>query len=249
MSAIAATSAAGEIKKSAGMLTFFGILMVIFGLLAMGSPFVAGLAVVWYFGVMLVVGGIFRVIYAFKAQSLGAGMWAILVGFLTIFAGLAMLGRPLMGLDIMTLVLAVYFIVEGITQIIYAFQVKPEIGWGWALVGGIVSLALGVMIWRAYPDPAAWLIGVLVGIHLLFHGLAMLGIGAAARALSGGIDEIVHEAEEAVGIEPKMEEPAAAPVPAPAAEEAPAAAPAPSPAAEEAPATGGDGGEEQGPKE
>jgi len=88
-----------------------------------------------------------------------------------------------------------------------------------------------------------------VGIHLLFHGLAMLGIGAAARAISGGIDEVVHEAEEEIGIEPKTEEPAAAPAPAPAAEEAPAAAPAPAPAADEAPATGEDGGEEQGPKE
>jgi len=193
MSAAAQASPAGEIKKSAGMLTFFGILMVIFGILAMGSPFVAGLAVVWYFGVMLVVGGIFRVIYAFKAQSLGAGIWAIVVGFLTVFAGFALLGRPLMGLAIMTLILAVYFIIEGITEIIYAIQVKPEIGWGWALVGGIISLALGVMIWRAYPAPAVWLIGVLVGIHLLFHGLAMLGIGAAARAVASGVDEIAHE--------------------------------------------------------
>jgi len=195
MRAAAATSAAGEIKKSAGMLTVFGILMVVFGILAMGSPFVAGLAVVWYFGVMLVVGGIFRAIYAFKAQSLGAGIWAIAVGFLTIFAGFVMLGRPMMGLAVMTLILAVYFFIEGITEIIYAFQVKPEIGWGWALVGGIVSLALGVMIWRAYPAPATWLIGVLVGIHLLFHGLAMLGIGAAARAISSGIDKVVDEVE------------------------------------------------------
>ena len=187
----AATSAAGEIKKSAGMLTFFGILMVIFGILAIGAPFVAGLAVVWYFGLMLVIGGIFRVIYAFKAQSLGAGIWAILLGFLTVFAGFVMLGRPLLGLAIMTLVLAVYFIVEGITEIIYAFQIKPEIGWGWALAGGIISLVLGVMIWREYPAPATWLIGVLVGIHLLFHGLAMLGIGAAARAVGGGIEKVV----------------------------------------------------------
>ena len=201
MSAAAATTAAGEIKKSAGMITFFGILMVIFGILAMASPFVAGLAVVWYFGVMFVVGGIFRVIYAFKAQSLGAGIWAIVVGFLTIFAGLVMLGRPMMGLAIMTLVLAVYFFIEGITEIIYAFQVKPEIGWGWALIGGIISLALGIMIWRAYPAPATWLIGVLVGIHLLFHGLAMLGIGAAARAISGDIDHVVREVEEVIGIE------------------------------------------------
>jgi uncharacterized membrane protein HdeD (DUF308 family) len=199
----AATTAGGEIKKSAGMLTFFGILMVIFGFLAMGSPFVAGLAVVWYFGVMLVIGGIFRVIYAFKAQSLGSGMWAILVGFLTVFAGLALLGRPMLGLAVMTLILAVYFIIEGITEIIYAFQLKPELGWAWALVGGIISLALGVMIWRAYPAPATWLIGVLVGIHLLFQGLAMLGIGAAARAVSDGVDEIIHEAEEVAGIDPK----------------------------------------------
>jgi uncharacterized membrane protein HdeD (DUF308 family) len=208
MSAATATAVGHEIKQSAGMLTFFGILMVIFGLLAVGSPFVAGLAVVWYFGVMLVVGGIFRVVYAFKAQSLGAGIWAILIGFLTIFAGLVMLGRPLMSLAVMTLVLAVYFLLEGISQIIYAFQVRPELGWGWALIGGIISLALGFMIWRAYPAPATWLIGVLFGIHLLFHGLAMLGIGAAARAVGGEISKMAQEVEEIAGIEPMAQKPA-----------------------------------------
>lgn len=206
MSAATATAVGHEIKRSAGMLTFFGILMVIFGILALGSPFIAGLAVVWYFGVMLLVGGIFRVIFAFKAQSLGAGIWAILIGFLTLFAGLVMLGRPLMSLAVMTLILAVYFLIEGISQIIYAFQVRPEIGWGWALVGGIISLALGIMIWRAYPEPATWLIGVLFGIHLLFAGLAMLGIGAAARAIGGDIEKVVEEVEEIAGVEPEAKE-------------------------------------------
>jgi uncharacterized membrane protein HdeD (DUF308 family) len=175
------------------MLTFFGILLVIFGFLAMGSPLVAGLAVIWYFGVMLLVGGIFRVVFAFKAQSLGAGIWAILVGILTILAGLVLLGRPVLGLAVMTLILAIYFIVEGLTEIIYAFQVRPEIGWGWALFGGLISLVLGIMIWRAYPEPTTWLIGLLVGIHLLFQGLAMLGIGVAARTIGSGIEEIARE--------------------------------------------------------
>jgi len=235
MSAAAATSAAGEIKKSAGMLTFFGILMVILGFLAIGSPFVVGQVVAIYVGVMLLVGGILRVIFAFKAKSLGAGVWAILIGFLTVFAGLVMVSNPLMTLGVMTLILAVYFLVEGIIQIIYAFKIKPEIGWAWALFGGIMSLILGLIIWRQYPVSGTWAIGILFGIHLMFSGFAMLGIGSAARAVSGGIDELVHEVEEVAGFEPKTDEPAAAP--------------APAPAAEEAPATGEEGGEEQGPKE
>lgn len=186
MSAAVAAPPVGEIKKSAGMLTFFGVLLVIFGFLAMASPFVAGMAVAMYVGAMLFVAGIFRLIFAFKAQSLGSGIWAIIVGFLTILAGLYMLGNPVLGLGIITLVLAVYFFIEGIVEIIYAFQVKPMIGWGWALFGGVVSLVLGIMIWRQFPVSGTWAIGILFGVHMLFTGLAMMGIGSAARAVAGG---------------------------------------------------------------
>ena len=164
---------------------YIGILMVIFGILAIGSPFVSGLAVAMYVGAMLFVGGIFRLIFAFKAQSLGSGIWAILVGFLTILAGLYMLGNPVLGLGMITLVLAVYFFIEGIFEIIYAFQVKPMIGGGWALFGGLVSLVLGIMIWRQFPVSGTWAIGILFGVHMLFTGMAMLGIGSAARSMAG----------------------------------------------------------------
>jgi uncharacterized membrane protein HdeD (DUF308 family) len=62
------------------------------------------------------------------------------------------------------------------------------IGWGWALFGGVVSLVLGIMIWRQFPVSGTWAIGILFGVHMLFTGFAMMGIGSAARAVAGGGD-------------------------------------------------------------
>ena len=92
-----------------------------------------------------------------------------------------MVSRPGAALVTLTLFLAAYFVVDGIFEIIEAFDLKPIQGWGWMLFGGIVSILLGIMIWRQWPVSGAWAIGILFGIKLIFAGWAMVGIGTAGR--------------------------------------------------------------------
>jgi len=116
--------------------------------------------------------------------------------FLGYFAPIVLIVLILLvvALATLTLVLAAYFVVDGIFEIIEAFDLKPIKGWVWMLFGGIVSILLGFMIWREWPFSGAWAVGILVGIKLIFAGWAMVGIGAAGRSVAGGAEEAVEGA-------------------------------------------------------
>ena len=197
MAEAVAAPLAKAVKKDATTLIILGVLTVILGVLAMMSPMMAGMAVSMMVGFLLILAGITRTIFAFKAQSWGKGILAFVLGLLTLLVGLAMVFRPVLGLTSLTLVLAAYFFIDGIFEIFEAFELKPLKGWGWMLFGGIVSVLLGFMIWRQWPVSGAWAIGILVGIKLIFAGWAMVGIGAAGRSIAGAAEDVVEDVKEA----------------------------------------------------
>ena len=133
-------------------------------------------------GALLLVGGIAQLVFAFQAGSFGEGLLTFILGALTVVAGAIVIAQPGVGLATLTLFLAAYFIIEGIFEAIWAFQIKPVSGWGWSLFSGIVSLLLGIMIWSQFPLSGAWAVGVLVGIKLIFSGWTLIILGGAARS-------------------------------------------------------------------
>jgi uncharacterized membrane protein HdeD (DUF308 family) len=169
------------IRKNARLAFFTGIIMLICGVLAVGSPLAAGVYVMIFVGAMLAVGGIAQCFLAFKAGAFGRGLMIFIIGALTGIAGFYLMSQPVEGLVSITLLLAAYFIVTGIFDGIAAFQVRPESGWGWMLFNAIVTLLLGIMIWRQFPLSGAWAVGVLFGIKLIFSGWALIFIGRGVR--------------------------------------------------------------------
>lgn len=167
-----------EVKKNSGLTIAAGIIILLAGLLTMGSPFVAGISLAVMVGLFLVVGGIGQLLFAVKA---GRGLLAILLGILSVIIGIYMVMNPGAALATLTLFLALYLIVSGIFEALLAFQVKPAQGWGWVLFSGIASLILGLMIWSQFPLSGAWAIGLLIGIKLFFSGWTVLMIGLAGR--------------------------------------------------------------------
>ena len=194
MAEAVAAPLANAVKKDSTMLLVLGILTIILGFFAMMAPMMAGVAVTLMVGVLLIAAGIARTIFAFKCKSWGKGILVFLLGLLTLLVGLYMVARPGVALVTLTLFLAAYFFVDGILEIIEAFDLKPIKGWGWMLFGGIVSILLGFMIWRQWPISGAWAVGILVGIKLVFAGWSMVGIGAAGRSVAGAAEEAVEEA-------------------------------------------------------
>jgi uncharacterized membrane protein HdeD (DUF308 family) len=196
---VAETTWLDEAKKNSGFLIFLGILTVIFGIVAIGSPLITGVAVAVFVGFLLLASGVAQIIHAFKSKQWGTGFWGTVIGVLGVAAGLLMVFRPLVGLVTMTMLLAIYFLVDGISEIIAAFRIKPDQGWGWVLFNGVIAVVLGFMIWRQWPVSGAWAIGLLVGIHILITGWSMIILGTGARRVAGAIEDTVEDAFEAAG--------------------------------------------------
>jgi len=173
------------IKSNARLAVITGIVMLICGLIAVFSPFVAGLSVTVIVGAMLLVSGASQCLLAFQAGAFGKGLLIFILGALTAVAGGYMVGQPVSGLAAITIFLAAYFIITGIFELIGTFQIRGADGWGWMLFNGIITLALGVMIWRQFPVSGAWAVGTLFGIKMVFGGLALFqvgrGVGGAAQ--------------------------------------------------------------------
>lgn len=172
----------GTIKRHAGLGMALGIGIVIAGVLAVISPFIAGLSVTIAVGVLMIATGVSRLFLAFKMGTFGRGLLMFVLGALTLVAGGYLVARPGMGLATLTLVLAAYLFVDGLFEIIYAFRLRPIKGWGWRLFSGIAALVLGVMIWRQFPVSGMWAVGTIAGIHMIFAGSSMASLSRAARS-------------------------------------------------------------------
>lgn len=171
----------GSIKRHAGVGMAVGIGIAVAGVLAIIAPFQAGISVAIIVAALIIAAGVSRLFLAFRLGSFGVGLLVFVLGVLSIIVGGYMLARPGMALETLTLVLAVYFVVSGVFEIIWALRLRPIKGWGWTLFSGVVALALGIMIWRQFPVSGMWAVGTLAGVQLIFGGSALTSICGAAR--------------------------------------------------------------------
>lgn len=169
-------------------MTVFGVIAIVTGMLCMLMPGITGFSVAVFIGVLVLIGGISRMVWAFKAGSLGRGVWMFLVGALTLISGILLVSSPLFAASVLTIILAVYFIADGISEIAAGAQKRPASGSGWLIFGGVISILLGIMIWRQFPLSGMWAIGVLFGIKLFFVGLIMVTGGTAVREVAKGLE-------------------------------------------------------------
>jgi len=188
-----------EAKRNSSLLIFLGIMTVIFGVVAVASPLITGVAVAVFVGFLLLASGVTQVVHALKSRQWGTGFWGTVIGLLGVAAGLLMIFRPMVGLLTMTMLIAIYFLVDGISEIIAAFKIKPDQGWGWVLFNGIIAVLLGLMIWRQWPVSGEWAIGLLVGIHILMSGWTMIILGTGARRVAGAIEDAVEDVVDTAG--------------------------------------------------
>jgi len=163
-------------------MTTFGIIAIILGLLAMVAPVITGLSIALLLGFLVVVGGIVRLVWAFQAGSLGEGILKFLLAGLTLVCGMLLVANPLFASGFLTILLSLYFIVDGVSEIAVGLGSKR----GWFIFAGVVSILLGVLLWAQFPLSGAWALGILLGIKLLFIGLIMLMGGSAVRSMAAG---------------------------------------------------------------
>ena len=174
--------ALADLHANWGWFLAFGIILIILGALAIGLPWVVGLSISILIGAILVGGGLVHMVHAFGSRSWKGFFLSLLIAILYLAIGLLMIFRPLVGAMSLTLLLGVYFTVDGVFKIALAFRHKPLPNWGWILFSGIVALILGVIIWTNWPMNTLWVIGLLVGIDLIFSGWAAVMIALASHA-------------------------------------------------------------------
>ena len=163
-------------------LKWLGIALIALGAAAMVTPVVAGSAVVTVIGFILLIAGVVAIARQWQAEASKERAMGLTLGIITALAGIAVIGHPLFGLGILTLLLAGYFVAEGVWKIVVSFRFKPAAGWTWLLASGALSLVLGLLIWRQWPVSGIWAVGVLVGVNLLGTGLALVTLASTLDA-------------------------------------------------------------------
>jgi len=168
-------------KPQTSHLLIGGVFMILFGVIAIATPALAGTAVVLVIGGLLFIAGIVEMVQAFRADTWGSMLLTFGLGLLTLICGIGVLAHPLLGLKFLTLLLAIYFIVEGIWKIIGSFGLRSVSGWPLMTLSGIVSLLLGIIIYRQWPVSGLWAVGLLVGIDFLMTGASMIALAITVR--------------------------------------------------------------------
>jgi len=159
-----------------------GIVLMILGVIAIGSAVAATLVSIVLFGWLLIIGGVLEAFYAFWQERWGAFFIDLTIGILYAVVGFMMVANPAATAVTLTLLVAMFLILAGLFRSIAALATRPP-HWGWLLLHGLVSLVLGVLIWQQWPVSGLWIIGLFVGIELLLNGATLVMLGTAARTL------------------------------------------------------------------
>ena len=150
-----------------------GVLMVVAGVLALVYPYLASVTLVVLLGWILIISGVLQGIGLIGARDVPHFWLQLISVVLAILIGVLLLRNPDAGLLIMTVLLIVFFMVEGISKIIFALTIRPFPNWGWVLASGLVGIVLAVYLWANMPVSAEWVLGVLLGIQLVCEGAAL----------------------------------------------------------------------------
>jgi uncharacterized membrane protein HdeD (DUF308 family) len=169
------------VRHASTVSILWGVLLIVFGTVAIGSPFLAAVAVNVVVAWLIVLAGAVHLMLAFHAHGAGSMIWKLLVGIAYLFFGAYLIMHPVLGVVSLTLILASLFLIEGILDIVLFFKMRPIQGSTWVLVDGIITLLLGLMIYAQWPSSSAWAIGTLVGISMIFSGVARVMMSLAVR--------------------------------------------------------------------
>ena len=176
-----------DLRDSWFWFLLLGIVLILLGLVVLSYTGMvwATVATAFVFGCFMVVGGIFYIVGAFFTRGWGGFFLSLLAGVLYLAAGAILIDHPLEAAILYTLLLAVFFFVEGLFRIIAALTGRFR-HWGLVLLNGIITLLLGVFIWRQWPLSGMYVIGLFLGINLVISGASYVSLGLAARRLPVG---------------------------------------------------------------
>jgi uncharacterized membrane protein HdeD (DUF308 family) len=159
-----------------------GIGLVLLGFVALSSYVVASLATAIGLGAIVLTSGLFEAVGSFWCRAWSGFFIHLLWGVLGVVVGVMMLRQPGQALLIVTILLASFLMISGIFEIVAAVSFRFS-QWGWALISGVVNVALGLLIWNGWPASALWVPGMFLGISLIFRGSTWISLALAVKSM------------------------------------------------------------------
>jgi len=169
------------LKAKWGWIVAFGVISLIAGVIALGSVVMATESAVFIVGIMMLMAGVAEIVAAFNAKDWGHRILWLLLGALYVFAGFVCIQNPFQAATLLTLMLGIALIVVGLLRIFLATRMKQGTPWGWVVVSGIISFLLGLMIVAKWPISSAYVLGIFLGVDLIFMGTGWITIGLALK--------------------------------------------------------------------
>ena len=153
-----------------------GIVLIVLGVIALLAPHFFTVAIVISLGWILLIGGTLLIIRALSLFNMpGFGLW-LFMGLLQFVIGYLFLAQPLEGILTLTMLMTLFFALEGVAKISFALMMRPLAHWGTVLFSGLTALFLALVVWMSWPGTAEWLLGLLFGINMLLGGWSLVTI-------------------------------------------------------------------------
>ncbi|WP_322990278.1 DUF308 domain-containing protein [Hoeflea sp.] len=168
-------------------MALLAVICIVGGFMALLNPFGATIFAVTLAGWVFLLQGALQVVSAFRTRDWPGFIWSLGLGVLSLIVGVVLVVNPLAGSISLTLLVAILFLVTGVAKLMFALSLRPFGGWGWGVLSGLISLMLGVLILSDFPESAAAILGLLLGIELVSNGVLFLFVALGLRKLSGGI--------------------------------------------------------------
>jgi len=165
-----------------GWIVALGVVFLAAGIIALGSVVAATTTAVYVVGIMMLMGGIAEIVAAFSVKSWGKFAFWLLLGVLYVAAGIIAIMNPLLAAAYLTLMLGVALAIGGVLRIFLAFHMKSAGNpWGWVALSGVITFALGCMIIAQWPASSLFVLGIFLGVDLIFIGSGWITMGLALK--------------------------------------------------------------------
>jgi uncharacterized membrane protein HdeD (DUF308 family) len=181
MSDLTASDSKPRPRTGWGWFVALGILQLALGIVAWFDVIAFTIAGVIFIGALLLVAGAFQIAQAFMDREWGGFALHVLVGVLYVIGGLLLMDEPVRGSIVITILVAVTLVIGGILRIAIAVQHRHMPGWGLILLSGIISLVVGVLLYLSLPWSGLWVVGTLIAVELIFHGVSWIQFGLTLR--------------------------------------------------------------------
>lgn len=172
-----------ELSGKWGWFIAFGVLLLVFGIIALGNVVLANFVTIIFVGAMMLVSGITEIIHAFGVKTWSSFFFWILSGLLYTGAGIVTFYNPVLAAGILSFLLAAALLGTGFFRIWSGFQLKPAAGWGWIVTAGVITALLGLIIALRWPVNSLYIFGLFLAIDLIFQGWSYIAFGLGLKKL------------------------------------------------------------------